>query len=172
LAGAFLVTSQFKWRVRHVRRGDHRSEQNTATLSLHGAHYSSPYLSFTGKEMQSNQVVGGHYATLDTLSAADEALYAKYDAPPYTTTAGSIPFLDIGGRHVISGASYDPQVLHGKTQAQIAAALSDPNSAIAKGVDGTANLITAALCQLTGKKPATVCQSPGVTAASAALAGG
>jgi hypothetical protein len=69
-------------------------------VSFHCAHYRSPYLSFTGKEIQSNQVVGGQYAALDTLSAADEALYAKYDAPPYTKTAGSIPFVDIGGRAV------------------------------------------------------------------------
>jgi hypothetical protein len=145
---------------------------NTATLTFHGAAYTSRYLSFTGKEIQSNQVVGGQYAALDTLSSSDAALYAKYDAPPYTNTAGSIPFVDIGGRYVISGASYDPQALHGKTQAQIAAALSDPNSPIAKGVDGTANLITAALCQLTGNKPATVCHSRGVTTAAAALAAG
>jgi hypothetical protein len=50
---------------------------------------------------------------------------------------------------VISGASYSPQVLQGKTQTQIAAALADPNSAIAWAVDGTANLITAAICQIT-----------------------
>jgi hypothetical protein len=62
-------------------------------------------------------------------------------------------------------------VLQGKTQAQIAAALSDPNSAIAKAVDGTANLITAAVCQLTNGQPGAVCQSSGVTTATAALGG-
>jgi hypothetical protein len=144
---------------------------NTATLTFHGASYASNYLSFTGREIQSNQVVNGEYAPLDTLSAADQALFAKYDAPPYTDSAGSIPFIDIGGRYVISGASYSPQVLQGKTQTQIAAALSDPNSAIAKAVDGTANLITAAICQITNGQPATVCQSPGVTTATAALTG-
>lgn len=145
---------------------------STATLTFSGASYKSPYLSFTGTEIQSNQVVGGRYAPLDTLSPADEVLYAKYDAPPYTRPAGSIPFSDIGGRYLMSGASYDPQVLHGKTHAQIAAALSDPNSPIAKGVDGAANLITAALCQLTGNNPAAVCQARGVTAAAASLAAG
>src|SRR5262249_20580020 len=118
------------------------------------------------------QVVAGQYTSLDTLSSSDAALYGKYDALPYTKTAGSIPFVDIGGRYVISGASYDPQVLQGKTQAQIAAALSDPNSSIAKSVDGAANLITAALCELTNNRPAAVCRSGGVLTASAALAGG
>jgi hypothetical protein len=62
-------------------------------------------------------------------------------------------------------------VLLGKTQTKIAAALADPNSAIAKAVDGTANLITAAICQITNGQPGAVCQSPGVTAATAALTG-
>jgi hypothetical protein len=144
---------------------------NTSTLTFHGAGYSSNYLSFTGKEIQSNQVVDGKYAPLDTLSSAQQALFDKYDAPPYAASAGSIPFIDIGGRYLISGASYDPQVLQGKTQAQIAAALSDPNSAIARAVDGTANLITAAVCQLMNGQPGAVCQSSGVTTATAALGG-
>ena len=72
---------------------------------------------------------------------------------------------------MISGASYSPQVLQGKTQTQIATALADPNSPIAKAVDGTANLITAAICQITDGQPAAVCQSAGVTTATAALTG-
>jgi hypothetical protein len=145
---------------------------STATLTFHGASYTSQYISFTGKEIQSNQVKNGKYTTLDSLSPADQALYAKYDAPPYVDSAGSIPFIDLAGRYVINGASYDPKVLQGKTHEQIATALSDPNSAIAKGADGTANLITAALCQATGDKPTPVCQSRGVTTATAALSGG
>jgi len=142
---------------------------NTATLTFHGASYASNYLSFTAREIQSNQAVNGAYAPLDTLSSADQALFDKYNAPPYTDSAGSIPFIDIGGRYLISGASYSPQVLQGKTQTQIAAALADPNSAIAKAVDGTANLITAAICQITNGQPGAVCQSPGVVTATAAL---
>jgi thiol-disulfide isomerase/thioredoxin len=143
---------------------------STATLTFHGASYSSSLLSFTAREIQSNQVVDGNYAPLDKLDAAQEALVKKYNAPPYVKgSGGAIPFVDIGGKYLISGASYDPQVLQKKTHAQIAAALADPDSSIAKSVDGTANYITAALCTLTGNKPATVCSSTGVTKAAAAL---
>lgn len=142
---------------------------NTATLTFHGASYTSDYLSFSGKETQSNQVVNGNYAPLDTLSAADQAIFATYNTPPYVQSPGAIPFIDIGGKYLISGASYNPQVLHGKTHAQIAAQLSDPNSAIAKGVDGAANVLTAAICKITNNQPARVCQASGVTAAAAAL---
>jgi hypothetical protein len=145
---------------------------STATLSFHGATYTSRYLSFTGVEMQSNQVVNGHYAALDALSSADQALLQKYDTAPLTSQAGAIPFIDLAGKYGIAGAQYDPQVLQGKTPAQIAAALSDPASPIARGADGAANLIAAALCQSTNNQPAAVCASPGVTTAKAALGRG
>ena len=60
---------------------------------------------------------------------------------------------------MIAGASYNPQLLAGKTWAQIATALKDPSSQIAKAVDGTANYITAAICEMTGNQPASACTS-------------
>jgi hypothetical protein len=120
-------------------------------------------------ETEGNEVVGGSYGPLDTLSAADQRLFATYNAPPYAASAGSIPFVDIGGRYLISGASYSPQVLQGETHRQVAAALADPSSPIAQGVDGTANLITAAICAGTGNAPMAVCTSPGVQTAAKAL---
>ena len=134
---------------------------NTATLSFHGATYTSDYLAFTGKELQSNQVSGSSYKTLDTVTGGDKALFEK--------AGGSYPFVDLGGTSVISGAQYDPNVLKGKTQAQIAAALSQPKSTIALSVDGAANLVTAKLCTLTNNAPTAVCTSAGVETAAAAL---
>jgi fructose-specific component phosphotransferase system IIB-like protein len=71
--------------------------------------------------------------------------------------AGSIPFIDFGNKWLISGSSYSPQVLQGKTWSQIATALKSPDSAIAKAVDGAANYITAAICSMTGNQPASAC---------------
>jgi thiol-disulfide isomerase/thioredoxin len=137
---------------------------NTATLSFHGATYTSSRVAFTGKETESNQVQGGSYTKLDTLTVAETALAKKYGG-------GGIPFIDIGGKYTISGASFSPGVLQSKTHAQIAAALSDPTSPIAQGVDGTANLVTAAICQSTAQQPASVCQATGVLKATATLTG-
>lgn len=141
---------------------------STATLSFHGATYSSKYLSFSGYEMQSNKLQGSSYAPLDKLPAADQRLFQTYDAPPYvpSQSAGSIPFVDIGGSYMISGASYDPGVLKGMNQLQIAQALSDPSSPVAQNVDATANMVTAALCGLTHDQPTDVCTSSGVAAAA------
>jgi hypothetical protein len=138
---------------------------NTATLSFHGATYTSNYLEFQGVEMQSNQRSGDSYATLDTPTAAQQKLLQTYNAPPYVSAdaAGAIPFIDFGNRYLISGSSYGPQLLAGMSANQIATALSDPVSPVAMAVDGTANAITAVLCKLTGGQPAEVCASKAVT---------
>lgn len=146
-------------------------DPSTPTLSFHGSSYTSDYLAFTGVETTSNQQQGSGYAPLDTLSAADQKTFSTYNQPPYVSTSGSIPFVDIGGSYVSSGASYDPGLFKGMTHEAIAKALSDPTSDIAKAVDGEANAISAAVCTLTGNKPADVCTSTGVTAAAAKLGG-
>ena len=59
--------------------------------------------------------------------------------------------------------------MQGKTHQQVATALADPSSDIAKAVDGTANVITAAICKSTTGSPAAVCGSAGVQAAAKQL---
>lgn len=139
---------------------------STPTLSFHGSSYTSSTVSFAGVETED-----GKGAPLDTLSAADQQTFSTYASPPYVPAGskGAIPFVDIGGRYLISGASYDAQVLQGKTHAQVAAALSDPSSDIAKAVDGSANVITAAICATTKNAPTAVCTSAGVQAGAKAL---
>lgn len=143
---------------------------DTPTLSFHGARYSSNYLAFTGIETRTNELVDGEYAPLDSLSREDQKTFETYNRPPYTAgSAGSIPFLDIGNAFVTSGASFSPELLAGKTHRGIADALADPADPLAKAIGGSANLLTAALCDVTGGEPASVCTAPGVTAAAAAL---
>jgi hypothetical protein len=145
----------------------------TETLSFHGASYTSDHVSFTGVETRGNQISNGQYEPLDSLSAADQKLFETYDRPPYTSSeAGSIPFIDIAGRYVSSGATYSPEILKGMSRAQIAAALSDPTDPVAKAVGSSANVLTAAICEATGGQPTNVCRSEGVKAGAAALAKG
>jgi hypothetical protein len=128
------------------------------TLTFYKSNYTSKYIVFTPVEMQNIDK-----SPLQTPTAAQNAIINKYDAPPYVKgQAGSIPFMDFGGRWMISGASYNFQVLQGQTWSQIAAALHDPSSTIAQGADGTANYFTAAICSLTKNQPATVCNASAI----------
>ena len=138
---------------------------NTSTWTFLNATYTSKYLTFAHVEENTNipDSSTGGYTTLQTPTAAQQALITKYDTSAYDpalgSNVGSIPFVDFGNKYMIAGASYNPQNLAGKTWAQIAAALKDPSSIIAKGIDGTANYITAAICKMTGNQPATACTS-------------
>ena len=129
---------------------------NTATLSFHGSSYTSQYLGFSGVETQTNT-----NQPLDKLTADQQKIFDTYNP------GGSIPFIDYGGKATANGSSVDPAIFKDKTQAQIATEIADPSTTISKAVLGSANVISARLCQLTNNQPANVCTSPGVTAAAA-----
>ncbi len=142
----------------------------TKTFTFHGSTYTSPYIAFEPVETTTNQPAdGGGYQPLETPTAEQRQLIATYDVPPYVASAGGIPFVDIGGAYAMSGATFDPTVLQGLTTQQIADALSDPSSDVARAIDGSANVITAAICQTTNGAPANVCDAPGVVAARSLL---
>jgi Domain of unknown function (DUF929) len=140
-----------------ARNGGGQAEPfpNTPTWTFYKSTYTSTYLTFTPVEEYTNipDPSTGGYTTLMNLTAEQQALITKYDA----ANQGAIPFIDYGNRYISVGASYDPNVLKGLTWAQIAADLHDPSSPVAKGVLGTANFATAALCSLTGNQPASAC---------------
>lgn len=135
----------------------------TATVSFYGSHLTSPYVRFSSVELNTNQIVGGSYGLLQRPTRLEAQLLHAFDRLPYSSRPGSIPFIDFGNRYVQTGASYSPQLLQGLTQAQIADQLRNPENPIARGADGTANLMTAAICQLTGNQPLRVCSDPVIT---------
>jgi hypothetical protein len=143
--------------------GDAEPYPSTPTWTFVNAKYTSQYLTFTPVEMQTNipDASTGSYTTLQTPTAAQNALITKYDAAPYVSAAdaGSIPFIDFGNKYVVIGASYTPQVLSGLSWSTIATDLHDPSSPVTKAVGGTANYITAAICKMTGNQPASACTS-------------
>jgi hypothetical protein len=116
---------------------------NTATLSFRTASYRSSHLTLRTTELTDNR---GH--GLQPLTPLDTTLIHGYDVPPYVNSAdqsGAVPFLDIGNRYILAGAQYNPQILAGLSQAQIASQLRNPASPVAKAIDGSANVIIAAI---------------------------
>ena len=116
---------------------------NTATFSFRTASYHSTQLTLRTTELTDN---AGH--PLQPQTALDSRLIGTYDVPPYVNSAdqsGAVPFLDIANRYVLAGAQYNPQVLAGLTSAQIASQLRNPASPVARAIDGSANVIIAAI---------------------------
>jgi Domain of unknown function (DUF929) len=165
MAVALSRFGTFTTTLRGIHSSSTDTDPNTPTLTFYKSKYTSPYLVFTPVENET--VTRG---PLQNTTAAQQALWAKYDT---TTTDGvtgtDYPFIDFGNKIVLKNPSYDPAVLAGMTWAQVAAALHDPSSQVAQGALGSANLITAAICKMTGDKPGSVCNASGVVKASAHL---
>ncbi len=145
---------------------------STQTFTFVDAKYTSDYLTFQSVETQGNELSGSGYPTLQTPTAEQARIAQTYGSPPYAPQqlSQSIPFIVFGNQFVVSGATYSPQVLQGLSAEEIAKALKDPTSDVAKGSVGAANVLTAVLCDLTGGQPGTVCQSPTVTQIQGQLA--
>jgi hypothetical protein len=138
---------------------------STPTFTFKDVKYSSPYITFQPVEVESNQIdpSTGNYKTLQTLTPAQEQVVAKYDAPPYiSSTPGGIPFIDFGGKYLVSGQSYSPAVLQNLSWDGIASKLSNANDPVTQGIVGAANGLTASICKLTNNQPANVCSQPAI----------
>ncbi len=129
---------------------------DTPTFTFYQSSYSSPYIDFVSVESQDRQ-----QNPLQMPTAEQQQIISTYDAPPYVSAQaqGSIPFIDIANQYLVSGPDYSPQVLQGLNWQEIANDLSNQDSSVAKGILGTANYLTAAICQATNQQPAQVCSA-------------
>jgi hypothetical protein len=128
--------------------------------TFYGSRYTSPYLSFVPVERYSNVLVNPRanadaasgYRPLQPLTPAQQATMARYD------TADSTPFLDFADRAAQVGSGpIAPQLMTGKSWAQLAAALRQPSTALGGTLLTEADTLTAELCRLTGNRPAAAC---------------
>ncbi|MGA8458947.1 MAG: DUF929 family protein [Streptosporangiaceae bacterium] len=138
---------------------------STPTMSFYKSSYASKYVAFVPVEWYSEKTDSATptgYAYLQRPTTGQAALFNRY-------AGGGFPFVDIGNRYVVSGVQYLPSALANMTWAQVAAAMRDPSSPVARDIDGAANMITAAICKLTHGQPASVCNSAGVRAAAGSI---
>ena len=138
---------------------------STPTMSFYKSSYASKYVAFVPVEWYSEKpdsATPTGYAYLQRPTPQQAALFNRY-------SGGGFPFVDIGNRYVVPGVQYLPSALANMTWAQVAAAMRDPSSPVARDIDGAANMITAAICKLTHGQPAGVSRSAGVRAAGASI---
>jgi thiol-disulfide isomerase/thioredoxin len=126
---------------------------NTPTLTFTGSSYASDVV-----ELAAVETADRERKPIATPSPLQGQSIATYDPD------GSIPYLSIGDRYVVVGSGYPPDVLAGKTWRQIADALKDSNSSIARAVLANANYLTAAICDVTAQAPTATCDDPALKA--------
>ncbi len=144
------------------------SDPDTATFSFRDATLTSNYIDFVSVEHETNDNYGqGTRALFQPLTTAQNNIWQKYSAQ-FGESPG-YPFIDFGNKVFVTGPSYDPAVLAGLSQAQIAAKLSNAKDPVTQAIVGTANYLTAAICAETGQQPTSVCSAPGTHMATTAL---
>jgi Domain of unknown function (DUF929) len=146
---------------------------NTSTFSFRTAAYTSQYLTFQMVEQETNIPSGNSYKPLETITKAQQAILNTYEQPPLDPNAqvGSFgyPFMDIGNQVLVTSPTFDPGILAGMSQSDIAGNLGDPTNPATQAIIASANYLSAAVCDITGQTPSTLCKSPGVSTASKAL---
>lgn len=125
---------------------------NTPTFTFVGSSYSSPYLAFTAVEMENRSG-----KPLQTPTAQQNTILRTYDAPPYTSGNGTIPFVDMGGKFVINGTQYDGATLAGKSFPAAVAYLTSANNPTSRAAEAVAGHLVGAICAITNDRPSNVC---------------
>lgn len=129
---------------------------NTPTFSFVHASYSSKYISFVPIENEDQ-----NHNLLQPVTPQENTLWQKYSP----NNQQGYPFIDIGNRYTLA-VQYNPSLLSGLTQAQVAKELNNPSTQISQAILTAANYTTAAICKITNNAPKDVCESPGVVSAS------
>src|SRR5579884_2441475 len=118
---------------------------NIATLTFLNANYTSKYIAFVSVENEDR-----NRNPLQATTQTEQQLWDKYDANSY-------PFIDIGGRYIITSSQFPYSDLYGLNWTQIASQLNNPGSSVAKAIDGAANTLISVICKVDGGNPGSVC---------------
>jgi hypothetical protein len=141
-----------------------RQQAHLASWTFVGARYSSPYFRFEPTELSSSVPDSeGSYKRLQTMTAAQQAAYHAFDPQQF------LPFVDIGDQYVNVAASASPAALEGLSLEQIGSRLDNPLSPVAQAVDGSANYLIAAMCQLVHGTGPAICSSATISEALGAM---
>jgi hypothetical protein len=138
---------------------------DTASFTFWQVKYSSVWVDLQTVERYSSLNPSGvGFMPLQKPTARQAASVAVYD-----TSTMTFPLLDIANHYVLVGSSFSPSVLGGLSQAQVAADLAIPASPVTQAILSSANELTAAICTVTGQRPAAVCGAHGVGLADAKM---
>lgn len=135
----------------------------TPTFTFANATFTSGYITFVPVEEFGQ---GGTSDVRQQLTSQQTTLISQYDTCAATGSSGGIPFIDIANAYAVNcGAQFSlpnapgspaPNIV-GMNWTQIASQLDTPSSQVAQLIDGAANTLITAICNVDGGQPASVC---------------
>ncbi len=129
------------------------TDGDVGTWSFYGSTYTSPYLTFTSVENETNT-----YKTLEQPTASEQAIWTANETK-YLGQGGSYPFIDIAGKYLMLSAQYDDSIVYNKSFSAILSTVGSNNNTVGASIDASAAAMTKYICDVTGNKPSTVCSA-------------
>lgn len=130
------------------------NEGNYSTFALAGSTYRSDYLRLES------------YEVYDRAGIPLQRLPANYSEAIQQYGGSAIPFLDLAGKYVLSGAILpDASILGTKTWTQVILSIQDGDN-LGQQIKEATNAITSAICMVTGGKPGSVCDQLSIISAT------
>ncbi len=126
---------------------------NSPTFTFSSSSYTSDYVAFTGVEefgQDPNTVV-------QPLTSNQQSLVSAYDTCSATGSGGGIPFVDIANAYAVNCGAQSGIDISGMNWTQIASQLNTPTSNVAQAINGAANTLITAICNVDGHQPGKVC---------------
>jgi len=144
--------------LRPMRSMSGELNPNLPTFTCYRSEYASSFVNLVAVESATRDK-----QPLQQITQEQQSLLKLYDP------ASTLPFVEVGNRYYAVGSGFDASILRDKSWDQISGALSDAADPTTNAIVGNANYITAAICQVTGGEPASVCSSTAVSAAASKL---
>ena len=119
---------------------------NSPTFSFAGSNYTSSKVAFVGVEE-----FGSDPSTVrQPLTTQQKSLVSQYDNCP-GGSSGGIPFIDIANAYAVSCGAQSLLDISNKNWTEISSQLNNPNTDVARFIDGAANTLISSICKVTGQ---------------------
>lgn len=125
---------------------------STPTFTFYGSSYKSQYLTFLTDEQSTNT-----QQPLQAPNALEQELLNKWDVSPWTSQNGSIPFVYLGGKYVVTGIQYDASSFAGEPWLTAAEDITSGTTPVSAHAEAAAGFLVSDLCTLTHNQPSSVC---------------
>jgi len=119
---------------------------NSPTFSFSSANYTSKHIAFVGVEE-----FGRDPGTVtQPLTTQQQSLISQYDTCG-SGSSGGIPFVDIANVYAVNCGAQSVLDISNKNWTEVASVLNTPGSNVAQLIDGAANALISAICNVTGQ---------------------
>jgi hypothetical protein len=130
------------------------------TFSFSTATYTSSYLSFITDEQGAHfaSSPAGQQGSEQILTQQEQSILTTWDVAPYASQYGSIPFIYMAGKFLLTGVQFDDGAVSSLNFPDAVKVMVAGKETVSRRMEAAAAYLIADMCALTSGRPASVCQ--------------